>query len=531
MDTSRIWVLVMLASLFLGCGAGADGEKSSDTTGDVAQVSHGKALMEQYCGLCHAVPSPGDLDQKTWRDYILVRMGAYMGVFYDNVRFYDSVPEKWLEPGEGGERVLKAGIYPSQPMLSQDDFMAIREYILGAAPGLTTGPPGAFGVPKDLQGFRVRPIRLDTSLQPFVSAVEISEDKGLVYAGLFMQPLLALDKSGRIVDSASGFTMPVEIRLTEAGLSVVDIGSMGGSDAPQGSYKVGNSLKDMRRKRFSQVEEGLMRPVQSHRADLDGDGDEDLLLCEFGYHLGKLVWHERVDGGWVEHVLFPDDGAVAAGIEDFNKDGLPDIAVLQANSDEKLVLYVNKGKGEFESRQIARYPPSQGGAAMELVDIDGDGKIDLVTASGDNGDYPPTLKPIHGLRIYLNKGDFSFEEQALLPMNGAYGTRCRDYDLDGDIDIAAISYYPDYKSRPEEAFIYYEQTSPGQFSPHTIPQADKGRWMVMDAGDIDQDGDQDIVLGAFNVRYDDKGDASSYQRWVSQNVSLLLLENTARFKK
>ena len=35
------------------------------------------------------------------------------------------------------------------------------------------------------------------------------------------------------------------------------------------------------------------------------------------------------------------------------------------------------------------------------------------------------------------------------------------------------------------------------FEPNSIPQASMGRWLTMDIGDLDGDGQADIVLGAF----------------------------------
>jgi hypothetical protein len=34
-----------------------------------------------------------------------------------------------------------------------------------------------------------------------------------------------------------------------------------------------------------------------------------------------------------------------------------------------------------------------------------------------------------------------------------------------------------------------------QFAPYTIKEFNEGKWLTMDAGDVDGDGDDDIVLG------------------------------------
>jgi hypothetical protein len=75
----------------------------------------------------------------------------------------------------------------------------------------------------------------------------------------------------------------------------------------------------------------------------------------------------------------------------------------------------------------------------------------------------------------------------------------RDYDGDGDLDIAAISFFADYAHQPEESFVYLENKGNFDFHPYSFPEATMGRWISMDAGDIDGDGKLDIILGDFSI--------------------------------
>ena len=52
-----------------------------------------------------------------------------------------------------------------------------------------------------------------------------------------------------------------------------------------------------------------------------------------------------------------------------------------------------------------RFLPTNGSTHFQLLDFNGDDKKDILYSNGDNGDYPPILKPYHGIHLFLNKNE------------------------------------------------------------------------------------------------------------------------------
>ncbi len=215
-------------------------------------------------------------------------------------------------------------------------------------------------------------------------------------------------------------------------------------------------------------------------------------------------------------------GALKSIEYDYNKDGLNDFMTLFADGNERIVLYINKGNLEFEEKTILRFPPIYGSSSFDIVDINKDGHFDIIYTAGDNADFTTILKPYHGVYIFKNQGDDTFKQSDFFHQNGAYKAMAKDFDLDGDIDIASISLFPDVDNRPKEGFIYLENTSKG-FIQKTMNINHFGRWSVMDAGDIDGDGDIDMLLGSHAVA---KFPSGFDQEWKKSGGLLILWNNT-----
>jgi hypothetical protein len=205
------------------------------------------------------------------------------------------------------------------------------------------------------------------------------------------------------------------------------------------------------------------------------------------------------DNHYARHVIRPVPGAIKAYALDYNRDGLPDLFVLFAQGEEGIFLYTNRGNGRFDQKEILRFPPSYGSSYFEMDDFNHDGYPDIVYTCGDNADFSLVLKPYHGVYIFLNDGKWNFNQRYFFPVNGCYKAMARDFDGDGDLDLAVISFFADYQNQPEEGFVYLENTGDFKFIPHSMKETQQGRWLTMDVGDLDGDGKPDILLGNFSV--------------------------------
>jgi hypothetical protein len=267
----------------------------------------------------------------------------------------------------------------------------------------------------------------------------------------------------------------------------------------------------------------LMRPVSFDIMDINKDGQDDFLICEYGNLLGALNLYISNGTGFTKQNLFNDDGAVKANFTDQDSDEDMDIIALVANSDERLLLYTNEGDNQFTQTTIQRFKPTNGSTHFQLVDFDGDNDSDILYSAGDNGDYTPILKPYHGITLFENKAE-GYTRRFFLPINGVYQAEAHDFDQDGDMDIAAVSFHPDFQNNPEESFVLFTNKGNNNFSAHTIENHNSSRWMRFTTGDPDDDGDLDIFLSAMNIKTPEIP-KSIADNWQQQHKAIMLLEN------
>ena len=176
-------------------------------------------------------------------------------------------------------------------------------------------------------------------------------------------------------------------------------------------------------------------------ADMDGDGDQDIVASNRKGATGRVLWLENPMGGgdWQEHIV----GAVGEELMfldpvDLDNDGQLDIAV--AAKDRKVIILTKSQSAEFI------YPEDAYGTAkaVRVVDVDGDGYLDFVgTTEKANG-------PKSGA-FWMAGPDWKVTHDIGGP-EGVKFDRIEMLDLDGDGDLDLLT----CEERDQLGVIWYE---------------------------------------------------------------------------
>ena len=266
------------------------------------------------------------------------------------------------------------------------------------------------------------------------------------------------------------------------------------------------------------------RVADVETADFNDDGKNDLAVAAFGWRTtGHVTIVENrstsaSQPSFQNHTIDKRPGAIHMIPADLNGDAKMDFVVLLAQEFETVLAYINKGSGDFSFDQKVIYAaphPNWGSSGIQLVDLDNDKDLDVLLTHGDTWD-DGIVKPYHGIQWLENTGSYPFVEHTLAQMAGVHRAQAADLDGDGDLDVVAAALLAGGSDVDETllpALVWLEQTTRGTFVRHTIERGFP-RHATLDLGDIDADGDTDIVVGNFFLT--DKRSAESVDVWTNQ---------------
>lgn len=227
-------------------------------------------------------------------------------------------------------------------------------------------------------------------------------------------------------------------------------------------------------------------------ADFDGDGNQDIVVVSEDDRINEL-YLANGDGTFRDAGdLLPVTGTTnAVAVLDLNADGAPDIILGNAGQNTALL---NDGAGRFTDATHVWLPQRNDRTQdLEAADVDGDGDLDLIVGNEDHN------------RLLINAGERFVDETAdRLPLRApAEETREADFgDVDGDGDpdllLANVRAFV-ADADPQNRLLINDGT--GRFRDETERRLPDDEVNAFDGDfvDLDSDGDLDIVLAQANA--------------------------------
>ena len=228
----------------------------------------------------------------------------------------------------------------------------------------------------------------------------------------------------------------------------------------------------------------IVHPIGSRLADLDGDGDFDVVNAI--YTDSKVAWYENTGVYPLKlnmHVITTDTlNAHEVYVADLNGDSRPDI-LSASPTDNKIAWFENTGTTSTRFVEHVISTSANGAWDVCAADLNGDGRIDPISTSIANST----------LAWYCNDGGnpTTFTRKIITSsLTGASYAATADLDGDRDIDIVAAGYWGTQ--------IVWLENGGGvatTFTQHVL-DTQMGHCQFVATADVDGDGDQDILASS-----------------------------------
>ena len=212
---------------------------------------------------------------------------------------------------------------------------------------------------------------------------------------------------------------------------------------------------------------------------------------------------EDVDAGNAKPADIDGDGDIDFVIKDFN--GIPGAAYTH-----RIAWVRNDGGDNWAVLPLSVSELGGSDLPFDVADMDNDGDLDVVTGSyGSTGPFDAGQGA--ALRVYTNNGEGSFTRTTILETNffnqfftGAkwiVGVTTADLDRDGDLDIIFL------QGSSVNRVAWVPNNGNGSYGEvQVIWQEDGLDPRGVDTGDVDRDGDIDVVVSSVPERLDGVGE-------------------------
>jgi adhesin/invasin len=231
--------------------------------------------------------------------------------------------------------------------------------------------------------------------------------------------------------------------------------------------------------------------------DLNGDGKLDVVNIDSDLYLNAMLGNG--DGTFQTPVSLYVNGSISAAyaiaVGDFNGDHILDVAVWGAgnpNTNSAVQIFLGNGNGTFTAGNSYTAPNSNsfnsGPSSLAAVDVNSDGKLDIVAMS-----------PYNGVYVFMGNGDGTLQAPVNYPTvnpNGPnQGVAVADLNGDGHPDLAigtanGIDILLNNGNGAFGAGTYYASGVAGDFSGQGIA-----------IGDLNGDKKPDVVVTEENAGF------------------------------
>ena len=227
--------------------------------------------------------------------------------------------------------------------------------------------------------------------------------------------------------------------------------------------------------------------------DVDGDGDQDI-LCAGGFV--PQISNSYINDGKGNFIQLMDpfieySFTISGTATDINGDGDQDVLIssMDVRSQELEVnLYTNDGRGNF-TKVLKTSFEGVGNSSVAFADVDGDGDQDVLIA-GQNS------SKINISKLYTNDGQGNFTEVLDTPFEGVRycSIAFSDVDGDGDQDVLITG----QNSSKTNISRLYTNDGQGNFTIVLDTPFEGVAIGSIAFADVDGDGDQDLLITGLN---------------------------------